>query len=130
MPVAGAGHPLSRRLLPREVVPPADRARIERMALTHPSLVLYGQVKADAVPPGTMPVEMFVDNMTALDESEVTMYVSSLEDPSLCPEGTHVFTLIGPSMSAWPRPADPAYPLQKKGHTLEFLRTIAHLRPR
>jgi asparaginyl-tRNA synthetase len=27
-------------------------------------------------------------------------------------------------------PADPAYPLQKKGHTAEFLRTIAHLRPR
>jgi asparaginyl-tRNA synthetase len=27
-------------------------------------------------------------------------------------------------------PADPTYPLQKKGHTLEFLRTIAHLRPR
>jgi asparaginyl-tRNA synthetase len=25
---------------------------------------------------------------------------------------------------------DPAYPLQKKGHTAEFLRTIAHLRPR
>lgn len=27
-------------------------------------------------------------------------------------------------------PADSTYPLQKKGHTLEFLRTIAHLRPR
>ncbi len=26
--------------------------------------------------------------------------------------------------------SDPAYPLQKKGHTLEFLRTVAHLRPR
>ncbi len=26
--------------------------------------------------------------------------------------------------------ADAAYPLQKKGHTMEFLRTIAHLRPR
>src|ERR1700758_1368525 len=26
--------------------------------------------------------------------------------------------------------ADAAYPLQKKGHTVEFLRTIAHLRPR
>src|SRR5512136_308828 len=26
--------------------------------------------------------------------------------------------------------ADTAYPLQKKGHTAEFLRTIAHLRPR
>lgn len=27
-------------------------------------------------------------------------------------------------------PADESYPLQKKGHTLEFLRSIAHLRPR
>src|SRR5579883_212977 len=27
-------------------------------------------------------------------------------------------------------PADQTYPLQKKGHTQEFLRTIAHLRPR
>jgi asparaginyl-tRNA synthetase len=27
-------------------------------------------------------------------------------------------------------PADETYPLQKKGHTLEFLREIAHLRPR
>ncbi len=26
--------------------------------------------------------------------------------------------------------SDPSYPLQKKGHTLEFLRTIGHLRPR
>ena len=26
--------------------------------------------------------------------------------------------------------SDPAYPLQKKGHSLEFLRSIAHLRPR
>src|SRR4030088_2068653 len=26
--------------------------------------------------------------------------------------------------------ADATYPLQKKGHTQEFLRTIAHLRPR
>src|SRR5262249_35408070 len=27
-------------------------------------------------------------------------------------------------------PADASYPLQKKGHTQEFLRSIAHLRPR
>src|SRR5689334_12543065 len=27
-------------------------------------------------------------------------------------------------------PAEASYPLQKKGHTAEFLRTIAHLRPR
>ena len=27
-------------------------------------------------------------------------------------------------------PSDPSYPLQKKGHTVEYLRTQAHLRPR
>ncbi len=35
---------------------------------------------------------------------------------------TRAIRLIGP--------ADATYPLQKKGHSLEFLRTIAHLRPR
>jgi prolycopene isomerase len=106
---AGAVHPLYRRLLPPERVPARERARIEAMVLTHASVVLYGHVASDALPPGTFPVEMFVDNKAALDESEVTLYVSSLEDPSLCPEGTHVFTLIGPSMAAWPRPTDRAY---------------------
>lgn len=107
---AGAVHPLYRKLLPPDAVPPAERERIERLVLTHPSVVLYAHVKADAVPAGTMPVEMFVDNKTALDESEVTMYLSSLEDPSLSPEGTHVVTLIGPSMKQrWPRPSDPDY---------------------
>ncbi|MDR0730141.1 MAG: asparagine--tRNA ligase [Treponema sp.] len=37
--------------------------------------------------------------------------------------------LIGPA-PAEPRPGIPAYPLQKKRHSLEFLREIAHLRPR
>jgi asparaginyl-tRNA synthetase len=37
--------------------------------------------------------------------------------------------LIGPA-PAESRPGVPAYPLQKKRHSLEFLREIAHLRPR
>ncbi|MDR2135431.1 MAG: asparagine--tRNA ligase [Treponema sp.] len=37
--------------------------------------------------------------------------------------------LIGPA-PAEARPGIPAYPLQKKRHSLEFLREIAHLRPR
>ena len=106
---AGAIHPLYRKLLPAEHVRPRERARIESLVLTHPSVVLYGQVRADAVPPGTFPVEMFVDNKAALDESEVTLYLSSLEEPNLAPEGLHVFTLIGPSFASWPAPADPAY---------------------
>ncbi|MGA2974195.1 MAG: FAD-dependent oxidoreductase [Spirochaetia bacterium] len=106
---AGAIHPLFRKLLPAARVRARERARIESLVLTHPSIVLYGQVKADAVPNGTFPVEMFVDNKTTLDESEVTLYLSSLEEPNLAPEGTYVFTLIGPSFSNWPAPGDTAY---------------------
>ena len=106
---AGAALPLYARLLPADRVPAREGARIASMVLTHPGLVLYGLVKADAVPAGTLPVEMFVENKAALDESEVTLYLSSLEEPNLCQEGTHVFTLIGPSLSPWPSPSDPAY---------------------
>ena len=106
---AGAIHPLFRKLLPAAHVKARERARIESLVLTHPSVVLYGQVKADAVPSGTFPVEMFVDNKAALDESEVTLYLSSLEEPNLAPEGTYVFTLIGPSFANWPAPGDAAY---------------------
>ena len=77
--------------------------------MTYPSVVLYGLVESKAVPPGTFPVEMFVDNTQRIDETELTIYISSLEDPSLCPEGTHCFTLIGPSFTSWPSPRDPAY---------------------
>ena len=106
---AGAIHPLFRKLLPAAHVKARERARIESLVLTHPAVVLYGQVKADAVPNGTFPVEMFVDNKAALDESEVTLYLSSIEEPNLAPEGTSVFTLIGPSFTSWPAPGDAAY---------------------
>jgi asparaginyl-tRNA synthetase len=41
----------------------------------------------------------------------------------------HTFRIIGEA-PAENRPGIPAYPLQKKRHSLEFLREIAHLRPR
>jgi asparaginyl-tRNA synthetase len=38
--------------------------------------------------------------------------------------------VVAESFVQGPRRCDNTYPLQKKGHTLEFLREIAHLRPR
>jgi len=52
---AGAVHPLYRRLLPPEAVPARDRARIERHGADPSQRVLYGHVKADAVPAGPSP---------------------------------------------------------------------------
>ena len=129
---AGAIHPLYRKLLPAAEVPARARERVERLVLTHPSVVLYGQVRADAVPSGAFPVEMFVDNRAALDESEVTLYLSSLEEPNLAPDGTHVFTLIGPSFGRWPAPGDPEYggPAYRERKEAEAARMLAILERR
>jgi prolycopene isomerase len=123
---AGAVKNLYGKLLPRERTTAAEREKIEKLAMTSPSVVLYGIVRADAVPPGTLPVEMFVENKESLDESEVTVYISSLEDPSMCPEGKHVFTMIGPSFRSWPAPNDPedhgpAYLEQKQAEAKRML---------
>jgi len=47
----------------------------------------------------------------------------------LTPEANQPFELKASGIEI-EGPCDPAYPLQKKRHSLEFLRTIGHLRPR
>jgi len=47
----------------------------------------------------------------------------------LTPEANQPFELKASEITV-EGPCDPAYPLQKKRHSLEFLRTIGHLRPR
>jgi prolycopene isomerase len=56
-----------------------------------------------------MPVEMFIDNREAIDEGDITLYIPSLEDPSLAGPGVHVFFVIGPSFARWPAYGSPGY---------------------
>ena len=77
---------------------------VQSLEMTYPSEVLYCIVDKEAIPEGTLPIEMFADNPDALDEKEVTMYAFSLTDPSLCASDEHVVMVIGPSLRTWPRP--------------------------
>ncbi|MBN1921156.1 MAG: FAD-dependent oxidoreductase [Anaerolineae bacterium] len=95
---------LYRQLLPREIMPKGLLEKVEALIPTFPSSVLVGVVDASAVPPDAHPVEMFVGNPDAIDESDVTLYLSSIEDPSLTQPGAHVFMLVGPSATPWPSP--------------------------
>jgi len=77
------------------------------------------QVVVDAGTPGAEHLAQFVTGTSATIEGKLV--------PSPAPGQKWELRaarleLIGP--------ADASYPLQKKGHTAEFLRTIAHLRPR
>ena len=74
------------------------------MVPTYPSVVLFSQVKKEVIPQGTSPVEMLPGNPEQIDESEVTVYIFSIDDRTLCPEDSHTVFAIGPSLRHWPRP--------------------------
>lgn len=131
---AGAVKALAERLDPEGLLSPAWKRRILKMDDSFPSFVVYGTVDKAVLPADTLPVEMFVDNTEALDEGDVTLYLSGLEDPSLAPEGVSTFLLIGPSFRKWPRPgevdADPeAYAAAKEAEARRMLALVEARKP-
>src|SRR5438105_55179 len=77
------------------------------------------QVVVDAGTPGAETLPHFTTGTSAVIEGHLVPSPAQGQKWEL--KATRV-ELVGP--------ADASYPLQKKGHTQEFLRTIAHLRPR
>jgi prolycopene isomerase len=106
---AGAARNLATRLAAPGLLPERWIRKVASMEMSWPSFVVYGSLDAARLPEDLMPVEMFIDNKESLDEGDVTLYVSGLEDPSLAPEGILPFTLIGPSFRSWPSPHDEGY---------------------
>lgn len=81
---------------------------------TYPSVVLYALVDADVIPADTQPVEMLVGNPEKLDESEVTAYIFSINDKTLCDENSHVVMAIGPNFDKWDRSDKVGYAVKKE----------------
>lgn len=77
------------------------------------------QVVVDAGTPGFEPVQKFTTGASVIVQGSLVPSPGSGQKWELRAQRIQ---LVGE--------ADVTYPLQKKGHSLEFLRTIAHLRPR
>ncbi len=73
----------------------------ERQEPTYPSVVLYAVVDGESIPEGTAPIEMLVGNPDQLDESEVTAYILSVDDRTLCGSDEHTVVAIGPTFEHW-----------------------------
>jgi prolycopene isomerase len=106
---SGSLRSFARSLDPENLLPARWKRKIMSLDMTMPSFVVYGTVRKSCLPPETLPVQMFVDNIEALDEADVTLYLPSLEDPSLAPPELSTFLLIGPSLRKWPEPGDPGH---------------------
>jgi prolycopene isomerase len=94
---------------------------------THPSVVLYAHVDKRVIPEDNAPIEMLVGNPDLLDESEVTAYILSVDDKTLCDENGHVVVAIGPTFANWSYIGVDDYLLKKEK---EKVRLIAVLEKR
>ena len=84
------------------------------MVPTYPSVVLYAVVDKKVIPADTAPIEMLVGNPEMLDESEVTAYILSIDDRTLCGEDEHTIVAIGPTFEEWKSLDNAAYQAKKK----------------
>jgi prolycopene isomerase len=93
---------------------------------TYPSVVLYAVVEAAVIPADTAPIEMLIGNPDQLDESEVTAYILSMDDKTLCNDDEHTVLAIGPTFDKW----ELASPLYQEKKQSEQKRLIAVLEKR
>lgn len=70
---------------------------------SYPSVVLFALVKDEVIPKDTLPIEMLIGDKSKLDENEVTVYILSIDDKTLCKKGYHSIMAIGPTFKDWPK---------------------------
>lgn len=87
---------------------------------SYPSVVLFALVKEDAIPKGTLPIEMLIGDKTKLDEDEITVYILSIDDKTLCRDGYHTIMAIGPTFKEWPNGFKNNYNTEKYREMKEF----------
>jgi len=94
---------------------------LAKMVPTYASVVLYAYVDRSVIPADTLPIEMIVGNPDRLDEREITAYIMSIDDRTLCPEDGHVVEAIGPSWLKFDRNDREGYLLKKESEKNRLL---------
>lgn len=118
---------LYEKLLVDAEVPEERMKWAKDLVPTYPSVVLYAYVDRSVIPELTMPVEMLVGNPDLLDQNEVTVYIPSIDDHTLCAPDGHVIEAIGPTLENWAGADEAGYAEMKER---ERVRLIAVLEKR
>jgi prolycopene isomerase len=97
------------KLVRPEHITPERLKWAQSLIPTFPSMTLYMVVEREGFPEDLYPWEIFIENRKVIDSSDLTLYVNSLVDASLCPSNHLVVFAIAPNMCKWPHPDDPDY---------------------
>jgi len=76
---------------------------------THSNMILYMAVDASVIPGDAEPMEIVIEDPESVEGHGVTVYLPSLLDPTLAPDGLCSVTVTAVSSEKWPRPWEPEY---------------------
>jgi prolycopene isomerase len=97
------------KLVRPEHIQPERLKWVQALTPTYPSMTLYMVVDRESFPDGLYPWEIFIENRKVIDSSDLTLYINSLVDSSLCPAEHLVVMAIAPNMRQWPHTDEPDY---------------------
>ena len=117
------------KLIRAEHIKPERLSWAQNLVPTYPSMTLYMVVDRAALPEDILPWEIFIENRTLIDSSDLTLYINSLVDETLGPTGKMVIMAIAPNLKPWPSPDSPeyktqAYQVQKQAEAQRMLDQI------
>lgn len=105
------------KLLPAEVMPPAEKKWRKRYQKSPSFLSLHLGVEASVLPPGTECHHIVLEDWEKMEEPEGTIFVSipTLLDPDLAPEGYHIIHTFTPSwIGDWQNLSESEYEEKKE----------------
>jgi prolycopene isomerase len=76
---------------------------------TYPSMTLYMILEREGLSNDLYPWEIFIENRNIIDSTDLTLYINSLVDSTLCPPNHLVVMAIAPNMCQWPHADEPGY---------------------
>jgi len=97
------------KLVRPEHIAPERLKWAQSLIPTFPSMTLYMVVDREGIPKDIFPWEIYIENRKVIDSSDLTLYINSLVDSTLCPPDHLVVMAIAPNMRTWPSPDDPGY---------------------
>lgn len=112
------------KLLPDNIVTNEMLDWIDSQEPTYSSLVLYALIDKEAVNEDTCAIEMLASAPGVIDENEVTVYIPSIDDKTLCDDEHHVLIAIGPSFINWNTKSYEEYLEQKEIETRRIVDLI------
>ena len=97
------------KLIPEGRLPAERRRWAAELDPSFSACVLYMSVDAAAIPEGTHAIEALIGDLTVLEKDHYWVYIPSIDDPSIAPDGVHSMTVLCSAGREWPRPSSPDY---------------------